>query len=272
MRKIGLSAILMILLVAPVVPVAAQGLAPEYVESEPADGATMHQAPAEVIVRFSEPLDESSTMEIRDECGGRVDDGNVVVNLQEMSVGVAEEPSGTYKVNYYAKGIRGLTGQTAGSFTFQVHAGTACDGGDGGHGGHGNGGNGGNNNGGHSGHGGDGSGNMGGHNGHDGGDDGTDHSTMDHTTTSDHTTDHSTMDHSDDGKMDHSAHAKKKGKHAGHKEAKTPKTPKETLPPQAGPDDSLGGNVAGSAVMLSLGLSLVFGVAGGWYLRTTAPR
>src|SRR5687767_1723726 len=138
MRKIGLSALLMVLLAAPVLPAAAQGIAPEYVESEPSDGATMHQAPSEVIVRFSEPLDESSTMEVRDECGSKIDDGNVVVSLQEMSVGIAEEPSGPYKVNYYAKGIRGLTGQTTGSFTFTVHAGAACDGGgDGGHGGHG---------------------------------------------------------------------------------------------------------------------------------------
>ena len=267
MRKIGLSALLMLLLAVPVLPAAAQGLAPEYVESEPADGATMHQAPSEVVVRFSEPLDESSTMEVRDECGGRVDDGNVVINLQEMSVGIAEEPSGTYKVNYYAKGIRGLTGQTSGSFSFQVHAGSSCDGDDGGHGGHG--GNGGNGGGGHEGHGG-GGGNMNGHQGHEGGGDGTDHSTMDHTST----TDHSSMDHSGmgSGEMDHSDHKDMKNKHAHHRKAKPPKKPdRQKPPPQAGPED-LGGNVEGSAVMISLGLSMVLGVAGGWYLRTSAPR
>ena len=271
MRKIGLSALLMLLLAVPVLPAAAQGLAPEYVESEPADGATMHQAPAEVVVRFSEPLDESSTMEVRDECGGRVDDGNVVVDLQEMSVGIAEEPSGTYKVNYYAKGIRGLTGQTSGSFTFQVHAGSSCDGDGGGHGNHGGNGGTGGNGGNHRGHdGGGGDGNMGSHQGHEGSGDGADHSTMSHDST---TTDHSTMDHSSDGgTMDHAGHKGMKNKHAGHGKAKPSQEPdRQKPPPQAGPED-LGGNVEGSAVMISLGLSMVLGVAGGWYLRTSAPR
>lgn len=265
MRKTGLSALLFVLLAVPVLPAAAQGLAPEYVESEPSDGETMHQAPDQVVVRFSEPLDESSRMEVRDECGAKIDDGNVTVNLQEMSVGIAETPSGVYKVNYYAKGIRGLTGQTMGSFTFTVHAGKSCDGSDA-HEGHGKNNNGNNEHEGHNEPGDDPN-----HEGHEG-DDGTDHSSMDDTTSTDHDTmDHSSMDH-DAMKNDHSAHKKGRDKHEGRKH-RPPKTAKKNVPPpQAGPDDGFGGTVEGSAVMLSLSLSLVFGVAGGWYLRTTAPR
>jgi len=269
MRKTGLWALLTILLAAPAIPVAAQGLAPEYVESEPSDGETMHKPPAEVVVRFSEPLDESSTMEVRDECGGRVDDGQVVVELTEMRIGIAEEPSGPYKVNYYAKGIRGLTGQTSGSFTFNVHAGKACDGGSGGHEGHGGKGGDGNGGGGHKGHGGDGGGASSDHDGHDGGGGGdTDHSTMDHSTSDDH----ASMDHDAGDAKDHSAHRSGKNKHANHKKAKAPKNRKQNPPPQAGPDDPLAGDIGSSAVVTSLGLSLILGIAGGWYLRTTAPR
>ena len=108
---------------------AALALAPQYVSSEPEDGAKLHQAPDEVRATFSEPLDPSSEMIVEDHCGNRLDDGNVEVSANEMAVGIEKKPSGHYMVTYAAVGLAGATGTTNGEFSFMVHAGKACDGG-----------------------------------------------------------------------------------------------------------------------------------------------
>jgi methionine-rich copper-binding protein CopC len=103
--------------------------APEYVSSEPENGEQLHKAPDRVEITFSEPLDPSSSgMRVLDECGGVVDDGDVDITVNEMSVGIADKPAGTYTVRYSATGPAGLTGSTKGTFSFAVHLGPACAG------------------------------------------------------------------------------------------------------------------------------------------------
>ncbi|MFN2389930.1 MAG: hypothetical protein ABR575_10060, partial [Actinomycetota bacterium] len=71
-----------------------------------------------------------------DECDRRIDDGDVTVDLFEMTVGIARTPSGRYVVGYTARGIGGVSGTTSSSFSFTVHAGPSCGPGHGDHGGH----------------------------------------------------------------------------------------------------------------------------------------
>lgn len=114
---------------------AAASAAPEYVNSEPGDGEEVHEAPDQVSITFSEPLDSSSQIEVFDECGRRVDNGDTQIALTQttMSVGLDAKPSGHYEVDYTATGVAGVTGTTKGSFHFVAHAGPSCDGGGGGH-------------------------------------------------------------------------------------------------------------------------------------------
>ncbi len=105
---------------------AAAESAPSYVSSEPEDGEELHKAPGRVTITFSEPLDTSSTMTVEDHCGRAVDDGNVDVDINEMSVGIAKKPSGHYEVTYAAVGFGGVTGTENGRFHFMVHAGPSC--------------------------------------------------------------------------------------------------------------------------------------------------
>jgi hypothetical protein len=80
--------------------------------------------PAErVSITFSEPLLEGSELQVLDECERRVDDDLPQIMANEMSVGIVEESSGTYKVSYTAVGP---TGTGTGRFTFTVHGGAAC--------------------------------------------------------------------------------------------------------------------------------------------------
>ncbi|HJR44645.1 MAG TPA: copper resistance CopC family protein [Actinomycetota bacterium] len=252
----------------------ARTLAPGYVSSEPEDGAMLDHPPEQVEVTFDEPLDPESTLRVEDECGRQIDDGDVTVQVNQMTVGIELTPSGDYTVKWLAKGIAGATGQDTGSFSFMVHHGPACDGGGGGgHDGHGGGGGGAGGGGGHEGHeGGGGGGDMDEHGGHES-TAGTDHGSMDHSTSEmDHGAGrHADMDH---GQMKHGQmkHGKKKnGKHANHKRPKAPTTPAEN-PPSADPggDPPIAPN--GAAVMLALGLSLALGGVGGWFLRVSGVR
>lgn len=130
-------------------PVAAAPAAPEYVSSEPEDGATLHKAPKQVEATFSEPLDESSTLTVLDECNRQLDDGSTEVDATSMSIEIVKKPAGEYHVEYVARSIAGATGETKGHFMFTVHFGKACDGE--GHGDHGDDGNDGNDKGNHEG-------------------------------------------------------------------------------------------------------------------------
>jgi methionine-rich copper-binding protein CopC len=174
----------------------AAAAAPDYLSSEPENGAMLEEAPSEVSVTFDEPIDPDSSLSVSDECGRKLDDGNVQVNPNSMSVGIALKPSGTYTVTYFVKGLGGVTGQQTGTFSFMVHSGQACDGG-GGHGGHGGEGNdgGGNDHGGNGGHNdADHEGND--HNMGDGSHDPGTHSSTDHGTSTDQNATHAAMDHS----------------------------------------------------------------------------
>src|SRR5687768_12967664 len=139
MARLALLALLALSLAAPAVaaPAGAVALAPQYSSSEPADGEELHQAPDSVTATFTEPLDPSSEMIVEDHCGTRLDDRNVEVSLNEMTVGIAKKPAGHYMVTYVAEGIGGATGSNQGKFSFKVHAGEPCGGSGSGHDGHG---------------------------------------------------------------------------------------------------------------------------------------
>ena len=233
-------------------------MGPTYLSSEPASGEQLHQAPQEVSVSFSEPLDQSSQLQIVDECGAPVNSGNTAVFGNEMSTGIVRTPSGTYTVEYKATGVGGVSGTTNGSFGFVVHAGTACDGSSGGH--HG---------GGHSG--GNGGGGGGGHGGHQGGSDHSGHALF-----------------GDDGTTAHSSHDGAMSDHAGRHEARShdphegdgkkhdaraepSKDSPGTVDASAGDTQDGGLLPAGrDAAMLGLSLTIALGLAGGWLLRVSA--
>lgn len=107
----------------------AQQLAPTYQSSEPEKDAMMEEAPSEVRVKFSQPLDESSGMSVFDDCGNEIDSGDATVEVDELIVGIDETPAGMYQVVYKAVGIGGATGSSSGKFEFMVHDGTPCKGG-----------------------------------------------------------------------------------------------------------------------------------------------
>ena len=256
--------------------------APQYKDSDPGAGSSVQAPPAVVSVTFSEPLDDSSTMSVVNECGEVVDGGNVVVEFDEMRVDVVERHySGPYTVNYTAVGLGGVTGTNEGSFTFTSAEGHPCDDGNGNGNGHGNGngnghGNGhGNGNGDGNGHGsghgdGDGSGDQD-HSEHDGSDSGTsqhdDHSAMGDT--GDHGDSHETASH--DGAT-HEAGAGHSGGHTGSSD-------RAQGSGHAGGHSSSGGNFAsgglpdlpadGRAVLIALVLCAVMGTIGGLFLRSS---
>lgn len=227
--------------------------APTYVSSEPADGERVHKAPEEVSVTFSEPLDPSSTLEVRDDCGRRADDEDVRVENNTMTVGMAVAYSGTYTVLYEAVGLAGLTGTTEDDFNFTVHMGPGCDGSAGGHGGHGDEGGGTEHGDGHQG----GGQHEGGRGEHAGGEHVTHEAAPGHGGGhGDHHGEHDTQkatqgtDQSDDSAPGPSVAA------AGEQ----PTTAADrAAPPSA------------SVAIVALALAAVVGVVGGWVLRVSAP-
>lgn len=296
MRRIRSSSLIAMVFVAVLaIPAgAAQPAAPSYVSSEPADGEKLHQAPARVEVTFNEPLDESSDLTVKDSCGRTVDDGNVQVEANTISVGIKLKPSGQYVVSYDATGLAGITGTNAGSFQFEVHGGSDCGGSrGGGHGGHkknggGNDGGGGNDNNGAG-------GNHGTHGGGDGSGSGSGGSGQDHSSMTGHgsgssgghsattpTGDgggHSGMDHAGRGGKQGGKHSNKhgKGQGKGHEDGshglldilkENEADGRTTAAGEAGPF----GPPDGTAVLLALGLSLGLGVLGGWFLRMSGAR
>lgn len=289
MRRVWGSSFIALLFTATLVAPAgaSQALSPGYVSSEPAHKEKVQEAPERVQVTFDEPLDASSDLTVTDECGRTVDDGNVEIQGNIMSVGIALKPSGAYQVTYFARGLGGVTGQESGMFGFQVATGPSCgekkEGG--GHQGHGGGdgkggdGNGGEHEGGH--------GSGGGSTGHSGrsGSGGGTHGGM---------TDHGSVGHSSASKA-HSAmgnagssprHGSNKhgsGKHGKGGAGKHGKGGAHGLldildrnersgdrPLAAGPGDDPAPD--GQAVLIALGLSLLMGVVGGWLLRVSGAR
>lgn len=246
---------------------------PRYVTSDPGDGAEVDSPPARVTVTFSEPLDESSSLHVYDECGQVVDAGDAQVLGSRMDVGVARTPSGHYTVVYDAKGFGGATGETKDDFSFHVTSGASCGAGSShhdheghvGHEGHE----------GHSGH----EGHLGheGHSGHEG--------HVGHSGHEGHVGHEGHLGHAGHlGHTDHAGHAGHLG-HAGHHHHGAGLAGVQPLGGDGG--DGKGGNggatlvsaplggdgglaPSGRSVVTALALSIVMGAVGGWVLRVSA--
>lgn len=252
-------------------PAGASTMAPTYVSSEPSDGEDLHRAPDRVEVTFSEPLDESSELSVKDSCGRRVDDGRVAVDGNTMSVGISLKPSGHYQVSYTATGLAGLTGSTDGGFHFMVHLGEKCDGGKkgGGHNKHGGSNNEGNSNQGN---------NHNEHEGSGGGRNEPEHTSMGsggaHSTATNRTGGHAGSDRSTDKRhqgMHGDGDKKRTNKHGKHGKSKvTVDDPNDGRTLAAGPAQPVAPD--GRAVMFALVFSLALGSIGGWFLRVSAAR
>lgn len=243
--------------------------APSVLSSNPEDGATEHEAPAEVTITFDMPLDPSASgLVVVDECGRRVDADDATVTVNEIKVSIARTPSGVYEARYKATPPAGATGSSSGSISFTVHAGKPCSGGmSGGHGNHG----------GHEPGGGGGQHSGGGHSGNEHPGDG--HSSSGHTSTSHEDSDHSgtghtTSGHSGSGDHTGGKHGDKHGStgegHGGHGGG----SGVSAAPPIAAPriPDLGGTTVPASTIALSLGLCLLMGLAGGWFVRNSGVR
>ena len=246
--------------------------APAVLSTTPEDGAEMHDPPGEVTIEFSEPLQGSSGIEVIDDCGQKVNEGQGRVTgtaSNELNAVIDKAPhKGTYTVEYVATGV---TGTTTGSFTFYVHGGTDCDGSGGGH--HGGGstggsGGGGHNGGGHGGSGG-GGGKHGGHGSNGGTDDGMDHTDGSHSVGSSGNATHDMRGHD--------MNKAKGSKHRNNKHRNDNGGGRETDDGIA--DIAIDGDPlnatdipTGQTVAIALGLAVLLGLAGGWVLRVSSPR
>ncbi|HYN36818.1 MAG TPA: copper resistance protein CopC [Actinomycetota bacterium] len=137
------------------VPAAADPGPPAYESSDPARGEKMHTKATEVSVTFNEILEPSAAELSVSACGETVDDGRPpTVTMETISIGIGENPVGTYTVAYKVSGADDTPQEKAtpaeGSYTFSYHSkqcggsGEPGDGNGEGHGhhdgGHGNGG------------------------------------------------------------------------------------------------------------------------------------
>jgi methionine-rich copper-binding protein CopC len=248
------------------IAVAQDSAGPRYVGSEPPSGQFVHEAPDYVSITFSEPLGTGSTMAVTDECGRKVDAGNIAIEENQMSVGLTAGPSGTYTVTYSATGTEEGSQATPGSFTFRAHFGPDCDGSDGGNGGHG---------GDHDGDGG--GGGQDDHQGHPGmGSD--DHNT--HTVAGPaHTAMHSNADHAESEHMTprHPHKQTERGRHEHRgRDTEPPSLQDGTVGPRNGGDaagtsasapDNAGSEATGTDLVIALSLAAALGAGGGILLR-----
>lgn len=243
-----------------VLPVASAGAQapPSYQSSEPAKDAMMDHPPSEVTVTFDQPLDQSSWMNVLDECGKEIDAGPATVELTEMTVQIGDRtPSGMYKVVYKAVGLAGATGTSTSSFEFMVHHGSPCKGAK-----------------------------KPRH--HDPKKkDPHDHDDRDERDHDDHDmgtgpgTGHSTHSDTGTGSTGHSGHTmppgsgRSGGHGGGHGDHRPTPGPDQRSP---GNPTLAGGTASGpvtadaAAVLVGLGLALAVGVLGGWLLRMSGPQ
>lgn len=240
--------------------------APSVLSSNPEDGATEHKAPDEVTITFDMPLDPSASgLVVVDECGRRVDEGDATVTLNEIKVSIARTPSGVYEARYKATPPAGATGSSSGSISFTVHAGEPCSGGmSGGHRGHEPGD-------------GDGQHSDGQHSNE--GHSGDRHPSNGHSTTSHNGSDHGDAGHTTSGPGGSGGHS---GSKHGDKHGSAGEGPGDhdggnglstALPIAAPRIPDLGGTmVPASTIALSLGLCLLMGLAGGWFVRNSRVR
>ena len=224
-------------------------LAPTYQSSSPEKDAMLDEAPAEVTITFSEPLDPSSTVTVVDECGKKVS-GAVTVTLNELQTPIVKTPIGIYEVVYRAVGLAGATGTSNSSFEFMVHSGKPCGKKKPDHDHH--------------------DPKKKDHDNHDRDHEDRDHD--DHDPRTDHTDhpterDHSSMGH---GSTDHDMPNGGVG-HDEHKDHNPPPKGNPDPPienPPLASDDTGGALCADAeAMLIGLGLALAVGVLGGWLLR-----
>jgi hypothetical protein len=92
------------------------------VRAVPAAGGTLHDAPNEVTLRFSEKLEPKfSSVVVRDSTGKQVDKGDATVDKADrMVIRVLLQPlePGVYKVEW--KAVSTDTHKVSGDFTFKV--------------------------------------------------------------------------------------------------------------------------------------------------------
>ena len=87
--------------------------------ASPPSGSTVHSAPQEVLLTFTERLESAFSMiEVKDAGGTRVDSGKSEVNGSTMRVGLKVLPDGQYRVHWRA--ITSDTHRVEGNFTFNV--------------------------------------------------------------------------------------------------------------------------------------------------------
>jgi methionine-rich copper-binding protein CopC len=92
------------------------------VRAVPAAGGTVHDAPSEVTLRFSEKLEPKfSSVVVRDSAGKQVDKGEATVDKADrmvMRVSLPPLDPGVYKVEW--KAVSTDTHKVSGDFTFKV--------------------------------------------------------------------------------------------------------------------------------------------------------
>ncbi len=87
----------------------------------PAVGATVQQAPGQVVIDFSEGVEPRfSTITVQDGSGARMDLGDVHLQggNQHLAVGLKPLPPGAYKVTWTATAVD--THKTQGGYSFTV--------------------------------------------------------------------------------------------------------------------------------------------------------
>ncbi|MDQ4028409.1 MAG: copper resistance protein CopC [Actinomycetota bacterium] len=125
-RVLPLAGAIMILVQA-TSPAGAWPFVPVFVESTPLDEERLQSAPAEVALEFSHEIDAAaSTIEVRNECGKRVDKEEVKVTGTTLSTEVESAFKGTYTVAYEATGFGSFSGTATGEVSFDVHLGSSC--------------------------------------------------------------------------------------------------------------------------------------------------
>jgi copper resistance protein C len=90
-------------------------------EADPRVGSTVHAAPREVTLRFTQDLEPAfSSVAITDASGLRVDAGKPIVSGNVMRVPLREIGVGRYRVTWQVLSVD--THTTEGAFTFGVDA------------------------------------------------------------------------------------------------------------------------------------------------------
>ena len=110
--------IVLSLLLVPLVMVAARAHA--FLDhASPLVGSTVASAPAEVVLTFTQNLEQSfSTVQVTGPGGARVDQGRASVSGNTMRVGIKSAGPGSYRVQWHALSVD--THKTEGNFSFRV--------------------------------------------------------------------------------------------------------------------------------------------------------